>query len=486
MIKEKKYFGHFEYLKGLLTIDRTLSCTNISFCKIPLFRQEERKTKIISHFLGIHVHSIEFRNFIKLPVKEIFFQNLNADETFSRLDIIVHLLAIENELGINDFGWDFYTKMQTNICGKEQAEIEKNNFKEFINLYLNNRSLQTEPLVINKDLKITHNAQQLAFSIFNKEKDIIVEVKKDAENQNNFDRLFFIASGFSIPELKRIEDRLTKAKEDIGTCQFDAFLWPPVLSFFDEITDKMSLFYKVKNYKDILFDEHAFSIFIKSIYHFDEIADWKINKKIEYLKPFFPKKVRCLTLEASHPVFSFKNKKNKFSFLRNIVKMKNAIRNVYRTKIENYHFDIITHSADNTTQSDYMNDIIHSDFDLFKLLSYISKTDVLVNGIKNIQDIEDIKNFPFCKDICIFCKKENSLEVLSKIKEFFENNLNQKYNYKIVNNEDNAFSVSLFVKDNLIYKFSVNTVTENFNESFSDPVQIENIFTTNLTNKNFS
>ena len=77
MLKEKKDFGHFEYLKGLLTIDRTIDSTNISLCKLPLFKQEERKTKIVSHFLGIHVHSIKLRNFIKLPVKEVFFQHIN-------------------------------------------------------------------------------------------------------------------------------------------------------------------------------------------------------------------------------------------------------------------------------------------------------------------------------------------------------------------------------------------------------------------------
>ncbi|MCQ2966314.1 MAG: hypothetical protein MJ250_06220 [Alphaproteobacteria bacterium] len=471
----KRYFGHFEYLKGLLTIDRTLTCTNINLFKHPVFKQEENKAKIITHIFGFKVHTIKLRHFTSIPTKEIFYQQFCADESFCRLDLIVNLLAIENEQGLNDFGWDIYTKMQSILYGKEQAELQKSELKTLIAGGKNALTLPESPLVITTDLKIVDNIRQLALSLFHKEKNIAVEVLKKTNKKRHpisVDRLFFIYQNFSISEIEAIDNCFSRLKEYIGPYRITGFLWPPAIKLFDEITNRISEFYKVVSYKDILFDESSFYTFVKALYRCDDIADWKIDKKNEFMHDFFPKKIRVLTLEVAHPYFRFKNDKLRFTVLDHIVRLKGAFRNNYKDKIENYQVDIILHSADNTNESEFMGDIVNSEFKMVEMLREISEPGVFTIGIQST-DQECLQKFPFCKDMAIICKKELFSDISLKIKYFLEKNLQGLYTFTF-ESEENKCTYHIRYKNNIVYKFSIQTSLKNIDNqslenSFSSP-----------------
>lgn len=481
MIK-KKYFGHFEYLKGLLVIDRTISCTNITFCKKHIFKQEEVKHKIITHIFGHRVHTIKIRRFAVIPTKEIFYQHFNIDGAFHRLDLIVCLLAIENEKGLNDFGWNLYTKMFTILYGAKRAEIEKNNFKELIKRGMDELTLPYEQLLINREIKIIGNIHHLALALFHKQKNVVVEIVKEKKKQrSNIDKLFFIFNDFSLDEIKKIEDSFEKVKKWIGPYLLKAFLWPPAIKFFDEITNRLSEFYKVVDYRDVLFDELSFATFVKALYRCDDIADWKIDKKNEFMQPFFPKKVRFLTLESNRPFFRFKNDKLRYTVLDHIVRLKAAFRNGYKDKIENYQVDIIIHSADNTNESEFMGDMINSDFNLNQMLQEISQKGVMTVGIQSNSEVsEDLRTFPFCKDIAIICKKELFAETTSKIKNFLEKNLQNLFSFTFESTEENKCIFHIRYRNNIVFKFCVQISISNIDEQslekgFSKAIKWNNI-----------
>ena len=92
------------------------------------------------------------------------------------------------------------------------------------------------------------------------------------------------------------------------------------------------------------------------IYSSDDIARWKVEKKLEYLKPY-PKEFTVVYVEIHEPKFR-KKTMNNHDISTVVEKMKKEIRDIYKGKIDNYFYDIVVHMCDNYAQNRIVNSVL--------------------------------------------------------------------------------------------------------------------------------
>lgn len=289
-------------------------------------------------------------------VREIIMQQ-NRLDGYNRLDTIVRLLAIENEYGLNDYGWDLYRKMQSKRTQNEQPTTEERveNFKELIHSWERKGYEIESAIVLDNNLMVVDGSHRLAMSIYHNLYEInchvipqTCDVKYGVE--------WFVENDFSPEEidhiLKKTDSIIQKYKIHIS-----CILWPPVKEYFDEILKKISYIYNVIEVKDMLFSDEEFDDYVQTVYQIDDIAQWKIDRKKECMKNSGEKVVRYILLEFENPFFRYKEL-NKNTLLTQGEELKRMIRNCYKDKIENYFYDIICLTGDNHEQSEYMSLLI--------------------------------------------------------------------------------------------------------------------------------
>lgn len=289
-------------------------------------------------------------------VQEIIMQQ-NRVDGYNRLDTIVRLLAIENEYGQNDYGWKLYQKMQSKRVQNEQLTTEERveNFKQLIHSWERNGYEIESTIVLDNNLMLVDGSHRLAMSIYHNLEEInchvipqTCDVKYGVE--------WFVENDFSSEEIDHI---LEKADSIIQKYKIhiSCILWPPIKEYFDEIVKKISYMYNVIEVKDMLFSDDDFDDYVQSVYQIDDIAQWKIDRKKEYMKNSNEKTVRYILLEFENPLFRYKEL-NKNTIMTQGEELKRMIRNCYKDKIDNYFYDIICHTGDNHEQSEYMSSLI--------------------------------------------------------------------------------------------------------------------------------
>ena len=74
---------------------------------------------------------------VSLEIAELFFQH-NGESDFLRYDMIVRLLAVENYFGKNDYGFDFYRRMQASRKDEGWVDPAVERFRNLIKSYEEN------------------------------------------------------------------------------------------------------------------------------------------------------------------------------------------------------------------------------------------------------------------------------------------------------------------------------------------------------------
>lgn len=285
-------------------------------------------------------------------VKEIIMQQ-NRKEGYNRLDIVVRLLAIENEYGLNNCGWELYRKMQERRVGKEVMSISDRiiKFKSLIRSWEINGYDDRSLIFLDNNLMLKDGSHRLALAIYHGLDKINCKVLSTNENIA-YGVNWFIENNFTEQEIKLI---LNRADRVIGANRItiSCILWPPVKEYFDEIVNKLALAHNVLETRDVSFSNETFERFVQAVYQIDDIEQWKIEKKMKYMAGASEKVVRLVILEFDTPKFRYKDL-NYNSILVQGEQIKKMIRNCYKEKIDNYFYDIICHTGDNQEQSEYI------------------------------------------------------------------------------------------------------------------------------------
>lgn len=99
-----------------------------------------------------------------------FFKHCMKDNFFNA-HIMIRMLAIDCYYGKNDFGWDWYNKMQFErvkdnpLVPKHMAKHEKE-FKSLIKSFEKNGYDNNHPIVVNKDMLFIDGAHRLALALY--------------------------------------------------------------------------------------------------------------------------------------------------------------------------------------------------------------------------------------------------------------------------------------------------------------------------------
>ncbi len=271
------------------------------------------------------------------------------ENMFNRYDIIVRYLAIEEYFGKNNYGYSLYKKMQEKRGFLQRIDHKKvdDSLKKFIELIENiqkNGFDEYSTISVGKNQELIDGSHRLAAALYFDEKLIPLKL-----NRYKYDTVYglgwFKENDFSKEELNRIEQKRKDIFYEKGI-YFQVILWPPVQNYFEEITNSLALKYNMLDSYNIDFkDKDKFKEFTFSIYESDDIADWKIEKKLSGFEQY-QLKVKVIEIEIIDPRFR-KKELNNHDISQEVELIKKMYRKIYKDKVENYFYDIIMHIGDN-------------------------------------------------------------------------------------------------------------------------------------------
>ena len=93
---------------------------------------------------------------------------------------------------------------------------------------------------------------------------------------------------------------------------------------------------------------------VRKIYEPDTIAEWKVNKKVEFMKLYQSTSVCVVLFDIDTSITRYHEKKKHLVYA-NLQDLKDLIRDTYNSKIPFYFFDIIFHCSE--TEEEYKSDI---------------------------------------------------------------------------------------------------------------------------------
>lgn len=414
-------------------------------------------------------------------VKELIMQQ-NGEDGYRRLDIFVRLLAIENEYGLNDYGWDLYRKMQRarKEESEEEIELRVSDFRKLMKSWDENGYNPKSKILLFNNLELDNGSHRLAMAIFHGEKTINCVVSRKA-GSIDYGVKWFEAHDFAQDEIQHILDKVTDVTSKMSI-EISCILWPPVYEYYDEITGLIGEKYWIKGYRDVELSEETFVRFIKGVYKIDDIADWKIEAKIQHMKDAYPKVVRVLTVTFDHPTFRCKDA-NRNTILVQGEELKKMVRDTYKEKLDNYFYDIICHTGDNSVHSEYIRKLCEPNFTLRKYFDYmegrrpkgLEETSIKSAGSVPADDSKWMivkldseytpKNFPdtfaFSKDVDIICSRASIKQFVSDTTAYFEKVCEGYYDpVKVINLSESHTKVRVELNGFLIIQIDISCELE--------------------------
>ena len=393
-------------------------------------------------------------------VCDIFFNQFNTFGKFNRFDIIVRYIAIENYYGINKTGFELYEKMQNKRIGDGEARTSQ--FKELINSYENGYN-DTSKISLNTTLKLLDGSHRLALHIYNGINNINGICKHFDTHEPEYSLDWFYANGFTLSEIKSIQDKYYEIckKLNIGlTCT----IWPPVADFYTDITNEMSYYGEITDINIMFFsNDYEFESVVKGIYHSDDIAGWKIQKKLDYMKDY-NKTILIMKLRTDNPFFRIKSSTG-LPLSRYVERVKYVFRERYKNSIPNYFHDVIIHIADNYAQSAYIDKLLKINIDVSEFFKSIADMEYVLSKIETPYMPNEFPcKAPLNKDIDILCSKD-SFEKIAEVALNFVNSFDSET--KVIKK---VFSDQILIRIELvsflIYQFDISKALLGFNDIF--------------------
>lgn len=262
-----------------------------------------------------------------------------VDGGFTRYDAIIRLLAVEAYYGDNDFGFDLYNKMQAARGAPEGAEAR---FRALIQSVEESSFDWKSVLDVTRDGYLWDGSHRLALALYHSVPVVTARVDWKQMGAVRYGLSWFKSSGFSEGDCGLLEARKEQLFWGRGL-YFSVVLWPPVASFFDEIECEIG--HRVIKSEDYSYSDSNFEHMVRSAYEMDDIAEWKVCKKLTHMAPY-EKKVRVLWLDFRNPEYRKKDLNNA-DISQVGERLKAKIRKKYESKVSNYIYDIICHTGDN-------------------------------------------------------------------------------------------------------------------------------------------
>lgn len=135
-------------------------------------------------------------------------------------------------------------------------------------------------------------------------------------------------------------------------------IWNSAFEFKEEILKLMSNYSTVEDWFCINLDSN-YENFVRLIYSADSIAEWKVDKKIEYMRHYPSKSICIIQFDINTSIMRYHDKK-KHMVYANLQDLKDLIRKTYGSKLPFYFFDIVFHCSESPEEYDVDCQIINS------------------------------------------------------------------------------------------------------------------------------
>lgn len=133
-------------------------------------------------------------------------------------------------------------------------------------------------------------------------------------------------------------------------------IWNCAFEFKDDILETMSKFCRIKDSYSIDLKTN-YELFVRAIYDADNIAKWKVDKKIENMAKYPSTSVCIIHFDIDVSVTRYHEKK-KCLVYANLQDLKDLVRETYKSKLPFYFFDIIFHCSESQKEYEEITQII--------------------------------------------------------------------------------------------------------------------------------
>ncbi len=295
---------------------------------------------------------------LKMPVNDLFLAQYK-DLSFNAVDIVFKYLAIENYYNINDYGFNLYNKLQYYRTGKDWSNRFKDLIKSFEYGYNLNSKVETD-----LNYSIHDGAHRVALCLFHNIDDINVRIFNTFLYRREYG-FSYIEKYFNKNEINIIK---VKLNELLNKCNhpYYCILWTPAYFIFNDLKKDLINTYDVNLLSDsiISFNEEKLRKFIYDVYKTDDIKKEKLDLKYKYIINSInksgissPYQVNLIKLDLNNPLFRLKPLTG-LPQSKKTMMIKSYLRDKYQKSIVDYHYDIMMHMTDNTTQNRDVNKVL--------------------------------------------------------------------------------------------------------------------------------
>lgn len=304
-------------------------------------------SRVIKRFSGKSLDgktppSVIFGREGKIPIKYIIGYQFESGE-FTRDDIFFRKIVADEIIQDSDSKiLEDYSRMQR-IRIREDTIGE---FRELISSFDEKGFSEEMPLQLNYHgrLGLGTGAHRVATSMAMDIDEIPIEFSRTKERYS-YKIDWFEDNEFDSDLIQKI----LKEKENFFSTRgliTPVIIWPPASHLVEEIRGKLESLCRVIGLSKLTFDGFSdFEEFTKSIYSVDDVDDWKVLFKLSRFSKFKPE-IYIFTCDLNPHEFRVKSSTNS-PICSRVERVKKALRDKFRSAINDYTYDVICHVGDN-------------------------------------------------------------------------------------------------------------------------------------------
>ena len=255
--------------------------------------------------------------------------------------------ALDDIYAEDGFALQVYEKMQW-LRGGYRSTAQ---FKSLAESMRNNGFDPSFPIQVDRSGTLVNGSHRLACALYlglDQVPVTCVEERFDRDYRMNW----FEDNSFDGGEITHIKS----AVEDVffkGGLNFPIIIWPHLYAEMSRVLQIISSKYEILSVRNLSLDGDGISKFTAGICQTDNIAPWKLDRKISKVKMAKSYNVGVVYCKVPSP--TWRKKENDQVLSVEMEELKNYIRSLYRDGIDGYIQDILIHVADNPRQSILIN-----------------------------------------------------------------------------------------------------------------------------------
>lgn len=401
----------------------------------------------------------------KVYLKDFIKMQIDSCGNMKRMDMIVRYLAIKSYIQNEPEGIRLYKEMQRKRLGCSEADAERfwERFRELIDSIKRNGFCSDYPIICDGNLNVFDGSHRAAACWYFGVRKIPLMVLDDCFDID-YSMDWFWTSGFDrndIDYLIEMKNKLLLSGDSIV-----GFIWPVGEGLVRDIKSDLASMTRIKESRSFEgLDESEFARIIRAIYSTDNIASWKIDKKIDYLK-HSNRGIEMLKVELDLPDYRIKTCSG-LPISEMAERIKKMIRGRYKKRLDDYFYDIIFHMADNYYQTDVIDKILSLSCDLTHFFDQICDAEYAVIKTDVPYMPEDFpRHYAVGKDIDIICLEESFNQIKTSAKEFANTYAAQnELDVRIIDGNNNS-RIRIEYLDALIIQFDIGYRINNLNDAF--------------------